>query len=422
MSLFLFDPVLRAPVLGVLLMALSASWVGVLVSIRRSALLGEMLSHAAYPGLVGAAWLAALFSPLLGKGRLEWVPMVGAFLASLLALSLLHRLRNRLKISADAAMAALLALGFGIGVLIASQMQFAFPAAYRSILGYLFGQMATMRDIHLLLYGSVTLLFALLFYTCSRGMLVTSFDRDYAATQGLSLRFYDALFHCLTAIAIVLGMRTVGVILTSAMLIIPAATGRFLTHRLLSLLCLSGLFGLLAAAIGVFASAAFSQGLFGAPLSCPAGPLIVLASVTLFLVVALFAREKGLLWRSYRLISYKLKIKEENHLKLLWKGKSASSSLLFSCWLCCRGALYRSRGEWKLTPKGEARGSHLIRLHRLWELYLAKRVGMAPTRVHRPAEEIEHILTRGIEEDLDILLSHPKEDPHDQPIPQGGLE
>ena len=58
---FFTDPVLRAPTLGSMLMCLSSSLVGVLVVIRKRSLLGEALSHAAYPGVVLSAWIFALF-------------------------------------------------------------------------------------------------------------------------------------------------------------------------------------------------------------------------------------------------------------------------------------------------------------------------------------------------------------------------
>jgi manganese/zinc/iron transport system permease protein len=62
-------------------------------------------------------------------------------------------------------------------------------------------------------------------------------------------------------------------------------------------------------------------------------------------------------------------------------------------------------------------GRKLVRLHRLWELYLVEHCGVPKERVHPKAEEMEHILTPSIEKELLLLLGNPSHDPHQQPIP-----
>lgn len=76
-----------------------------------------------------------------------------------------------------------------------------------------------------------------------------------------------------------------------------------------------------------------------------------------------------------------------------------------------------------MTTDGEQRAAKIVRLHRLWEVYLANYLGIGAERVHRNAEEMEHILTPEIERELTLLLNNPKQDPHQQPIPplEGGI-
>ena len=69
-----------------------------------------------------------------------------------------------------------------------------------------------------------------------------------------------------------------------------------------------------------------------------------------------------------------------------------------------------------MTEEGRSRAEKLIRLHRLWEVYLVH-MGQDIDRVHHSAEEMEHILTPEIERELANLLDDPVQDPHDQPIP-----
>ena len=72
---------------------------------------------------------------------------------------------------------------------------------------------------------------------------------------------------------------------------------------------------------------------------------------------------------------------------------------------------------YRLTPFGIKRGGQIVRLHRLWEVYLVNALGLGVERVHKSAEEMEHILTPEIERKLTELLDDPKQDPHLQPIP-----
>jgi manganese/zinc/iron transport system permease protein len=78
----------------------------------------------------------------------------------------------------------------------------------------------------------------------------------------------------------------------------------------------------------------------------------------------------------------------------------------------------KKKGDYFLTLNGRQRAANVVRLHRLWEVYLTNYLGIGGgERVHRNAEEIEHILTPDLEHELTLLLQDPKQDPHDQPIP-----
>jgi manganese/zinc/iron transport system permease protein len=69
-----------------------------------------------------------------------------------------------------------------------------------------------------------------------------------------------------------------------------------------------------------------------------------------------------------------------------------------------------------LSKDGTARAARIVRVHRLWEAYLVF-LGQEADKVHRSAEEMEHIITPDLEEKLRSLLGDPKRDPHAQPIP-----
>jgi manganese/zinc/iron transport system permease protein len=81
------------------------------------------------------------------------------------------------------------------------------------------------------------------------------------------------------------------------------------------------------------------------------------------------------------------------------------------------GYLLKDRDNWKLTNEGKTKGQRIVKLHRLWEVYLTNHLQIAPDHVHEDAETIEHIITPEIEAELEKLLKYPEVDPHRERIP-----
>lgn len=140
--------------------------------------------------------------------------------------------------------------------------------------------------------------------------------------------------------------------------------------------------------------------------------------------------------RLFRLYRFRRACLKENILKALWRqgeGREVTVEEIFGLFnvtwftlksdltqLCREGWVEKIHPEgYKLTPDGLQKARKIVRLHRLWELYLADYVGVGKERVHASAEEMEHIITPELEQKLDALLKSPKFDPHAQPIPEG---
>ncbi len=421
---FFTDPILRAPMVGSMLMCLAASLVGVIVFVRKRSLLGEALSHAAYPGVTGAIVLAGAFS---FNQSLQFLVLFGAAISSLIGYFLIDFLEKKLKVSYDASLCFVLAFFFGIGITIASYAQNTYAHLFRQIQAYLYGQAATMTDMHIVIYGALALLVIgsiILFY---KEILALSFDRAFAEASGMAKAPVRLLLVLLIVAAVVIGIRSVGVILMSAMLIAPAAAARQFTNRLSRMFFLSAIFGLFSGFLGIYLSVLFP--------GMPSGPMIVLVAGTLALYALLLAPERGLLIRYWRAMRFRTLQMQENLLKMLWRvtlqGKETLSfsmiahgqlcsmwrvrSLLFR--LRLKGWLKKTGSQYQLTTLGVKRGGQIIRLHRLWEVYLVNALGLGVERVHKSAEEMEHILTPELERKLTELLDDPKQDPHQQPIP-----
>lgn len=432
------DPVLRAPTLGCMLMGLSAALIGVIAYLRKESLLGEALSHASYPGVILGAILAA--SMVDSYSDPLWLSILSvsvAFIFALLGNYLIHYLEVHWRIRSDSALCFVLSLFFGVGVLLASYVQFSNSSIYKQSLSYLYGQAATMNDKHIALYGILSLLVAGMIFLFYKEIKVLTFDRDYAHSIGLRVHLVDMAVLVFLSLSIVIGIRSVGVVLMSAMLIAPAAAARQYTHRLSFMLLLAGIFGILSGFLGNFFSVelgSYLSRLYPSDrVSLPTGPMIVMVASIICILSLFFAPERGFFVRVARVAIFRSRCLQENLLKAMWRqGKEEFFNLdairrtqtiskpylfLLLLLLTRQGWLQRVRASFRLTPEGIHRAEHIVRLHRLWEVYLCDYLGIGAERVHKSAEEMEHILTPELEKELTSLLHDPKFDPHQQPIP-----
>lgn len=370
----------------------------------------------------------------------SWLPafsLAGAFTTALLGLWSIHFLERRWKLRPDSALCFVLSVFFGIGVTLASRVQFTHTSLYKQSLSYLYGQAATMTDIHILIYGSLSLAIICIIFLFYKELHVITFDRDFAKSIGIKTRLVDTLIIFLITLAIVIGIRSVGVVLMSAMLIAPAVAARQYTHHLSWMLIIAGLFGLISGYFGNYFSIELSNYLKAAyptsRMALPTGPMIVMIITLICVISLLLAPERGLLIRMMRIAQFRFQCLSENVLKTMWRINSkgnvsikeiqnyqdASSLYLHQVLhsLIKQGWVNGQNGKFILTKEGVKRAAHIVRLHRLWEVYLADYVGVKSDRVHRSAEEMEHIITPELEQELTALLKNPTVDPHDQPIP-----
>ena len=430
---FFTDPVLRAPTIGSILMCVSSSLAGVIVLLRKRALIGESLSHASYPGIaLGSIFLYSLLSPqsdLFALGVLFF-----AFIFAVAAMFVIELLQKRFNVKDDAALCFVLSSFFGLGVLIASQIQTTHAMIYRQVQTFLYGQSATMLDIHIYVYGALFLLTAFVVTLLYREIQVLTFDRSFGISIGIRVKLVDVSVLLLTTLAIVVGIRSVGVVMMAGMLIAPALTARQLTISLKKTFFIASLVGALSGFIGNYLSVMIPVFMGEKKFSLPTGPMILLSASCFFLLALLFSRERGLFTRLNRVRRFKKNCQRENILKMLWKEEQASCSLQeisrrqnlskLITFFRLKKLEYKklitsnSKGYF-LTNLGKEKAERIVRLHRLWELYLVH-LGHCKDKVHASAEDMEHVITKELEVQLSELLDHPQMDPHNQPIPRGG--
>lgn len=433
------DAVLRAPTLGCMLMCLAAALIGVIIFLRKQSLLGESLSHAAYPGVIlGILCAGALEVNEGSEALLSFFILIGAFTSGVFGLWLIRWMTEKMKVRTDSALCFVLSAFFGVGITLASHIQFIHASLYRKGLAYLYGQAATMTDIHVWIYASLAFLMIAMIFLFFKELQVILFDYSYAKSLGIKTRLVDMMFFFLTVLAIVIGIRSVGVVLMSAMLIAPPTAARQLTHKLSAMFFWAGIFGILSGYFGNYISVegtVYLARLYpGARLALPTGPLIVLVASAVCLACLLAAPKRGVVQRMFRIGRFRHQCLQENILKTLWRLGPDAWILLENLrshqgmamwhlkWILSKhirnGWVEKEQGNfYRLTNEGKMKAGNIVRLHRLWEVYLADYLGVGGERVHRSAEEMEHILTPELERELTALLKDPKKDPHQQPIP-----
>lgn len=418
-----FDATLWIIVAGATMLGVIGGVIGCFALLRRQSLLGDSLAHAALPGVCLAFVVTGSKSP---------VPLLaGALVAGVLGSLLILAVVRTTRVKEDGAMGIVLSTFFGVGVVLLTWIQNR-PGGNQSGLGsFLFGQAAALLAedvIRMGILGGFVLLAVVVFY---KEFQLITFDRDYAASLGMPVRTLEIGLTTLLVLVVVVGLQTVGVVLIIATLITPAVAARQWTDRLAWMLVLAAVLGGGSGAVGVLASAAFDR--------MPTGPTIVLCSTALLGVSLLFAPNRGIVqaWRRDRRL--RLRIRHENLLKDIYSfGERRADFARPVTWpelMGLRGqgrhALgRRARGlrrrdlveldgdALRLTDAGRRAAERVVRKHRLWELYLTRRVDVASDHVHRDAEAMEHVLSDEATERIDALLGHPSTDPHGRPIPR----
>ncbi len=245
--------------------------VGCYIVLKSMAFLGDALAHAILPG-VAAAYL-------LGVNLLA-----GALVAAVLVALGISLLSKAGSVREDTAIGIFFAAALALGVVLISTMR-----SYAADLTHvLFGNVLAVSGSDLWISGGLAaavLVTVLLLY---KRLLVVSFDPVLAKTLGLSVGWLRAGLFLMLAVTIVVSLSTVGVALVAAMLVTPPATAYLVTRRLPVMMLVSALIGAVSAVIGLYLSYYFDLS---------SGGTIVLVATGIFMVVFLFAPQRGLLWR-----------------------------------------------------------------------------------------------------------------------------
>lgn len=431
--LTLSDESVRMVLLGTILMGLSCGVMGGLVVTRRLSLFGDTLSHAVLPGVaVGFLW---------SQSKDSWAILVGATVAGFLGVALISLLRKTSRIRQDSALGLVLSGFYALGICMLTRIQKMEFGNQSGIDKYLFGQVVGLSSSDLWTMAFSCLLILTLTILLYKELLVAGFDSEYARSIGLPVDFLQYLLWLLLAFAVITSLQVVGVVLVSALLVIPAATASLITDKMRAILIWSAMLGCMAGATGAFLSFLGNQ--------LPTGPIIVLVSAVFFLWALFFHPQNGLLFKWLAARNRNQRIALENTLKAVYQElesiqfqkETTSVSQLAKRRRIGMPQAHRETDALvarqyatvhpvedklaapprptliSLTPKGWGTACRIVRNHRLWELYLTNEARYAPDHVHDDAEKIEHVLGEETVRRIERILSNPKKDPHGKLIP-----
>jgi manganese/iron transport system permease protein len=251
-------PFMQTALLAAALVGVSCATIGVYVVLRRMAFIGDALAHTILPGLVLAY--------LLG-----WSLLAGALVGGLLSALVISWLSRRELVREDTAIGIVFTGMFALGVLVMSTQR-----SFRDLSQMLFGNILGVTPADLLLIAAVAAVVLATLALFHKELELTSFDPLYAQVIGLSpdAMRYALLF--LLALTVVVGIQAVGVVLTSALLITPAAAAALLSHRLPRMMLIATAIAVGAGVVGLYASYYFRVS---------SGAAIVLACTACFAVV-----------------------------------------------------------------------------------------------------------------------------------------
>lgn len=275
------DYTIQTIVMGTAVLGLLSGLLGTWAVLRRQSLLGDAVAHAALPGI-------AIAFLITGEKNTLFI-FAGAGIAGWIATLWIRGIAINTRIKSDTALAVVLAVFFGFGMVLITFIQRMPNAQQAGLESFLFGQAATLlrHDVAVMaIIAGLTIVIVGLFW---KEFKLLTFDPQFASSVGFKIKFLDILLNTLIVIAIVIGLQAVGVVLMSALLIAPAAAARQWTNKLSAMALLAAFFGALSGVTGTILSTAMAN--------LPTGPLIVLSSVSIVFISFLFAPQRGLIAR-----------------------------------------------------------------------------------------------------------------------------
>ena len=421
--LFMQDYNTRVVLWGTTTLGLAAGIAGTFLLLRKRSLLGDVVGHASLPGVAIAFLVMELREPQSGK----WLPglLLGASISGIAGMVSTVVIRSFTRVKEDAALAITLGGFYGLGIVLFTIIQKLPTGSQAGLANFIYGNTATITQSEVGLIWRVAIVAIVAAGLLFKEFGLLCFDEQFAASQGWPVVLLDLILMGLVVAVCVIGLRSVGLLLVVALLIIPAASARFWTEKLSHMTLCAAVIGVVSCYVGAVSSALFSR--------LAAGAVIVLAGSALFCVSLCLGTRRGVLlrWHTRRRLNQRIATQQlllaffeileaQRHPdsqqsltdvtvtfdELLHKRSWTANYLLRSLRAAQRTQCLdlHSEREYRLTVHGELASSRAARNHRLWEIYLLEHADIAPGHVDRDADQIEQVLAPEVISGLETTL------------------
>ena len=259
----------RHAIYAAVLTAILSAMVGTYIVTRRIVFIGGGITHASFGGIGMAYYLG--MNPFLGAAVFGVLTALG-----------IEYITQKGKVREDSAIAILWSLGMALGIIFV----FMTPGYTPNLMTFLFGNILSVTRTDLLLMLIFCLLLTAFFVLFFRPILYTAFDPEFSRTKGIAVSFYRYLMSAIMALAIVMSIRTIGIILVLSMFTLPQITAMLFTRNFMHIIPLAALWGVIGAVAGLMAAYL---------VDIPAGASIIFFLTLQFLLVKAFVtlREKA---------------------------------------------------------------------------------------------------------------------------------
>lgn len=254
-EMFSYTFMLRALVVGIII-SLCAGVLGVSLVLKKNSMIGDGLSHVAF-GSLGVATVLSL------------QPLAFTIPITILVSFLILRINEKSKINSDSLIALISSSSLAIGVLLIS-----IKGVNTDLNAYLFGSILSCTDADIVLSIILGIIVLSLYITTYNKIFALTFDETFAKSIGINTDFYNALLSILCSLTIVIGMRLVGSLLISSLIIFPCLSSTQLFKNYKSVILSSSIISIFSFVIGLILSYTFSF---------PTGSTIVVVNLVVFM-------------------------------------------------------------------------------------------------------------------------------------------
>lgn len=264
LEMFTYPFIVRAFVVGILV-SLCAALLGVPLVLKRYSMIGDGLSHVSF----GALSIAVACG---------WAPLPVSIPVVILAALGLLRLTENSRMGADAAIAVVSASSLAVGVIVTSLT----TGMTTDVDSYMFGSILAMDRSDVALSAGLSAAVLLLFVLFYHKLFAITFDESFSRATGVRVGLYNTFLSVLTALTIVLGMRMMGAMLISSLVIFPALSAMRVKKSFRGVVILAGILAVACFCLGLTASYL---------LSTPVGATVVIADLLAFLVCSIVGKK-----------------------------------------------------------------------------------------------------------------------------------